>query len=606
MVAVEHSQRIKDAHSFSNPHEIKIAHLSLDLDVLFDERVISGTVILKLANPSIEYACPLILDTMDLSVINVMAKSEESRFEPVSFQMGSRDPVLGSPLSIELPDRTTQVRVKYSSNPNSAAIQWLDPRQTASKKAPFVYTQSQSIFARSWIPVQDSPQVRTTYDARIRTPQRMLALMSADNNDPTRRTGSYAFNMVRPIPSYLIALAVGDLEYARLGERSGVYAEPSVVGFASTEFKDIEKMICVAERLYGPYRWNRYDVLVLPPSFPYGGMENPELSFVTPTVLAGDKSLVSVVAHELAHSWSGNLVTNATWEDFWLNEGFTVYVERRILEEVYGSEQAAMESTLGAMALRQEMKTLDERDEIMHIELNGRSPEDAFTEVPYEKGALFLKHLERVLGRRRFDSFLRRYFDHFAFRSITTSRFVSYINANLLDAEPGLAAEIALNEWLFEPGIPRNAPRSRSRAFANIEAMTNAWLEGTVATESIGAKRWTTQEWLYFLRFLPEKLPQDRMRKLDMTYHLTESTNSELVSQWLLTAIRNSYEPAYRRLGEFLRSVGRLKFLKPLYEELVKTPAGKIRALNIYKEARRGYHPIAAASVDQIINRSEA
>jgi leukotriene-A4 hydrolase len=595
------SESVLDAHSFSNPDQIRVDHISLDLEVLFEQRVIRGAVVLRIANPCAKYGNSLILDTMDLTIDRVTLKADGGQDQPAVFGLGERDRILGTPLSIDLRGDTKLVRVEYSTSPNAAALQWLEPRQTAGKNLPFVYTQSQSIYARSWIPLQDSPQVRITYDARIRTPDGLLALMSADDNNDAPRCGSFSFKMMKPIPSYLIALAVGDLAFAPLGRRSGVYAEPTLLPPAAAEFDDIEKMMTVAERLYGPYRWGRYDLLVLPPSFPFGGMENPELTFITPTVLAGDKSLVSVAAHELAHSWSGNLVSNATWRDFWLNEGFTVYVERRILEEVYGAHRATMEATLGMLELQREMATLDERDEIMHVELQDRNPDEGLTEVPYEKGALFLRHVEEILGRRRFDRFLRRYFDHFAFQSITTSQFVAYLHANLLDQEPGLASEIALEEWLYEPGMPLNAPRPKSGAFDDVERNAQLWLEDRISPQSIDEGSWTTHEWLYFLRRLPESLGGQRMQELDQAYHLTNSTNVEIACQWLLMAIRNSFEPAYHRLEEFMTAIGRLKVLNPLYRELVKTTAGRARALGIYEKARSGYHPIAVASIDQIL-----
>jgi hypothetical protein len=338
-------------------------------------------------------------------------------------------------------------------------------------------------------------------------------------------------------------------------------------------------MISAVEDLYGPYRWGRYDLLVLPPSFPFGGMENPLLTFATPTVIAGDKSLVSLIAHELAHSWSGNLVTNATWSDFWLNEGFTVYVERRILEKVYGRERAAMEAVLGRRELERELARLPERDRILYIDLTDRDPDDGVTLVPYEKGALMLLTIEQAVGRERFDNFLRGYFDHFAFRSITTAEFLAHIRRELPNPVP-------LDEWIFEPGIPARAFEPHSDVFSRI---ADGWPADT--------SRWSTHEWLHFLR---SQTTPDLMR-LDREFHLTEIQNSEILAQWLQMAIAGDYEPAYPRVEEFLRSVGRRKFLKPLYGELLKTPVGRVRARQIYAKARPGYHPIAQTTLDALI-----
>ncbi|HYE73184.1 MAG TPA: M1 family metallopeptidase, partial [Blastocatellia bacterium] len=511
------------------------------------------------------------------------------------------DKILGAPLTIQLSPDATRVRVDYETDQNASGLQWLDAAQTAGKKQPYLFTQSQAIHARSWIPCQDSPAVRVTYTAHIKTPNTVRAVMSAENDPNAPRNGDYRFKLDNPIPAYLIALAVGDIAFKPMSARTGVYAEPSVVDKAAAEFADTEKMIEATETLYGPYRWGRYDLLVLPPSFPFGGMENPRLTFATPTIIAGDKSLVSLVAHELAHSWSGNLVTNATWSDFWLNEGFTTYLERRIVEAVYGRNREEMEAVLGKQDLLEEIKQFEDRDEILHIDLSGRDPDDGATRVPYEKGALFLRQLEETFGRERFDQFLRSYFDHFAFQSITTQDFVNYLKQNLFSKDEQLAAKIPLDEWLYKPGLPASAPEPKSDAFAKVAEQADAWQRGTVKADQIKSKDWTTQEWIHFLRHLPPQLSKEQMTELDRTFHLTQSGNSEIAHQWLLMAIRHKYEPAYPRLEEYLTTIGRRKLVRPLYEELMKTDDGKARAKAIYQKARPGYHPITSATIDGIV-----
>jgi leukotriene-A4 hydrolase len=551
-----------DPHSFSRPDQARVRHIELDLDVRFDRRILVGSADLYFDRSS---SAELVLDTRELTIHSVEHAD--------SFELGAPDAILGAPLKIRVPPAADRVRVHYSTAPGASGLQWLDPAQTAGKRHPFLYTQSQAIHARSWIPLQDTPAVRVTYNAAVRTPNGLKAVMGAQMD------GGGCFRMEQPIPSYLIALAVGDLAFRPLGPRSGVYAEPELIDAAAHEFADTEAMIRAVEDLYGPYRWGRYDLLVLPPSFPFGGMENPRLTFTTPTILAGDRSLVSLVAHELAHSWSGNLVTNASWNDFWLNEGFTVYVERRILEKVYGERREAMEAVLGRRELDREMAGLAERDRVLHPDLAGRDPDDGCTLVPYEKGALLLRTIESAVGRPSFDAFLRGYFNHFAFQSITTEDFLEYIRRELPNPVP-------LDEWMSAPGVPAGAAEPQSDAFTRVEAR---WPTDTSV--------WSTQEWLHFLR--SQKEPD--MQRLEGEFHLTKSGNAEILHQWLLMAVERNFEPALAKVEPFLCSVGRRKFLKPIYTALMKTPEGQERARRIYAKARPGYHPIAQATIDAIV-----
>ncbi|MGE0132293.1 MAG: M1 family metallopeptidase [Blastocatellales bacterium] len=595
----------RDAHSYSNPEQIRVRHIDLDLEVLFDRKVLKGASILTVERAQAG-AELLKLDTRDLKISKVEASSDGANFAQTPFTLGGADKILGAPLTIQLPAQAAKVRIEYETAPGASGVQWLEPAQTAGKKHPYVFTQSQAIHARSWIPLQDSPGVRVTYSAIIRTPRELRAVMSAGESGVVVKPliPGYRFEMRHPIPPYLIALAAGDITFKPLGERTGVYTEPAILEKAASEFEDTEKMVVATEKLYGPYRWGRYDILVLPPSFPIGGMENPRLTFATPTILAGDKSLVSLIAHELAHSWSGNLVTNATWRDFWLNEGFTTYLERRITEAIYGRGREEMEAALGLQNLNEEMADLPDADEILHVNLVGRDPDEGFTLVPYEKGALFLRHLEETFGRERFDQFLKGYFERFAFQSITTADFSEYLKKNLLDSNPQLAAKIPVEEWITRPGLPASAPKPQSDAFAKVEAQAKEWMQGKTPVAKLQTKQWSTQEWLHFLKFLPQQLNANHMKELDQAFGLTKTGNAEIAHQWLLISIRNKYEPAYPRLEEYLISIGRQKLIKPLYEELMKTPEGKDRALKIYAKARPGYHPIAQTAVDKIVKKA--
>jgi len=595
----------RDAHSYSNPEQVRVRHVDLDLEVLFDRKVLKGLSTLTIERTQAG-ADTLKLDTRDLKIIKTEASTGGTNFAPAQFTLSAADKVLGAPLTVQLSPQATKVRIEYETSPSASGVQWLEPAQTAGKRHPYVFTQSQAIHARSWIPLQDSPGARVTYSATIRTPKELRAVMSAGEPHVKAKLlpGNYKFEMPQAIPPYLIALAVGDIASKPLGDRTGVYTEPAMMDRAAREFEDTEKMIVATEKLYGPYRWGRYDILVLPPSFPIGGMENPRLTFATPTILAGDKSLVSLIAHELAHSWSGNLVTNATWRDFWLNEGFTTYLERRVTEAIYGREREEMEAALGLQSLKKEMEDLPEADEILHVDLAGRDPDEGFTLVPYEKGALFLRHLEETFGRERFDQFLKGYFERFAFQSITTADFTEHLKKNLLDPNPQLAAKVPVEEWIYKPGLPASAPKPQSDAFAKVEAQAKGWLEGKTAAAKLQTKQWSTQEWLHFLRFLPRQLNANQLKELDQAFGLTKTGNAEIAHQWLLISIRNKYEPADPRLEEYLTSIGRQKLIKPLYEELVKTPEGRKRALKIYAKARPAYHPIAQTAVDKVVKKA--
>jgi leukotriene-A4 hydrolase len=339
----------QDLHSYAKPHESRVKHLQWTATVDFKSRTISAVASWSLESAA--NADSVVLDMKDLHIHRITLNGKT----PAEYHIGKKDAILGQALSIALVPNTHTVEIEYATDPAAEAVQWLNPQQTTGKTFPFLFTQSEAILARSWVPCQDTPGVRFTYEADVAVPKDLLALMSASNPQEKNSTGHYHFEMKQSISSYLLALAVGDIGFKPISARSGVYAEKSIADQAAWEFADLEKMISGAEALYGPYRWERYDVLVLPPSFPFGGMENPRLTFATPTILAGDRSLTSLIAHELAHSWSGNLVTNATWNDFWLNEGFTVYFETRIMEKLYGKDYSEMLASLNLQDLKEEI-----------------------------------------------------------------------------------------------------------------------------------------------------------------------------------------------------------------------------------------------------------
>ena len=573
----------KDIHSYANPAEARVRHLELNLQVNFEKRTLSGTV-----THLIEGKGRVVFDTKDLRIEKAEASKNGQDFQPATYKLGAADKILGTPLEVILPEGDRYLRISYETSPTAFALQWLTPQQTAGKQAPYLYTQGQPINTRSWIPLQDSPGIRITYRARIRTQPNFFAVMSANNDQRTSAPhGDYRFDMAQPVPPYLLALAVGELQFRMIGARTGVYTEKAMLDAAAHEFSDLDNMVGAAEQLFGAYRWDRYDVLVLPPSFPIGGMENPRLTFATPTIIAGDKSLVSLISHELAHSWSGNLVTNATWSDFWLNEGFTVYVERRIQELIYGKQRSEMEFAIEVAELKQEMAALPAKDQILHVDLAGRDPEEGVTLVPYVKGALMLRAIEEEIGRERFDPFVRGYFEQFAFQSITTAMFEAHLKEKL----PELKLDV--KEWIYKPGLPKSSPVISSFLLENVDAQIGKWKQG----QPIQSKDWVAQQWLHFLRGLPADLNAEQMAKLDREFQFTKSKNSEILDAWLILAIRHKYAPAQAALEEFLTRVGRQKFIKPLYLEMAKSPEGKTRAKALFAKNQANYHPIAAAAI---------
>jgi aminopeptidase N len=591
----------RDMHTAARPDEARVTHVALDLTADFAAHTLGGTATLTMdAAPA---ASEIVLDTKTLAIERVT----DSSGGELRFTLGEADPILGRPLHVALPQDRRRIVIHYRTSPDAAALQWLAPEQTAGKKHPYLFSQGQAILTRTWIPTQDSPGIRQTYSARLVVPRELRAVMSAEQLTPGGKEvpggRAFEFRMDEPIPPYLIALAVGELAFREVGPRSGVYAEPSVVEAAAYEFADLEKMIEAAESLYGPYRWGRYDILVMPPSFPFGGMENPRLTFATPTVLAGDRSLTSLAAHELAHSWSGNLVTNATWSDFWLNEGFTTYIENRIMEALYGPDRAAMLELIGRQELAEEFKRLEGKpgDTILHIDLSGRDPDDGATVVPYDKGAAFLRMLEDHFGRDRLDRWLRAYFDRHAFTSLTTAQFLADLRTNLLGNDRALEEQLEVHAWIFEPGLPSNAPQPVSKAFTAVEHEVQRFLSGTPARQ-LATKNWSTQEWQHFLAKLPESLTPAQLAGLDAAFKLSGSGNSEILFAWLRIAIWNHYEPAMPALERFLTSQGRRKFVKPLFEDLVKTSWGRPMAERIFAGAKDGYHSVTANSVEQVLS----
>jgi aminopeptidase N len=589
-----------DIHSYARPLEARVTHVALDLSVDFATKRVGGTATLDIqARPD---ANQIILDDKGLEIESIA----DGAGKALAWRVGADDSNLGAPLSITIGPATKKIVVHYKSAANADALQWLTPEQTAGKKHPFLFSQGESILNRSWIPTQDSPGIRQSWEARVSVDKPLTVVMSAPRGaEPAENGGRrvFSFRMDHPVAPYLIAIAAGDLAFRDLGPRTGVWAEPVTLDRAANELADTEKMVDAAEKLYGPYQWGRYDMLVLPPSFPFGGMENPTLTFLTPTFIAGDKSLTSLIAHELAHSWSGNLATNATWADFWLNEGMTTYAERRIVESVYGPRVAAQQVSLGLDALNNaiaEHGGPTGPDTRLHLDLKGRHPDEGTSDIAYEKGAAFLRTIELAVGRDRFDDWLKGWFERHKFQPVTSNMFLVDIREHLIKGDQALETKLQLDRWVNQPGVPDNLAAADPQAFASADAAVAAFKLGKVPDPATW-NGWTTDERLRFLTRIDRQQPADRLATLDEAFNLSRSGNSEIRFAFLDLAVKNRFDPAVPALEEFLTVQGRRKFVRPLISALAEDRQwGRPIAARIYSKTRGSYHPVTTRDLDKL------
>jgi aminopeptidase N len=603
------SAAASDTHSYAEPDKFLVRHVALDLTASFEQHRLQGTAELTVEQRD-PAAQTLTLDTRALEIESVHLVEASGREKVLAFRLDDPDPVLGSRLSIQFPHCCAatpemHIRIAYRTSSEANALQWLDPEQTFGTK-PFVYSQGEAIRTRSWIPLQDSPAVRVTYGAKLRVPPDLVAVMSAARVEQAGDApGVFRFEMRQPIPSYLIAFAIGDLKFHAFSDRTGAWTESSRIAAAAHEFEDLPRMLAAGEKIAGPYRWDRYDVLIMPRSFPYGGMENPRLSFISPSVVAGDRSLVSTVVHELAHSWSGNLVTMSSWNDFWLNEGFTSYLERRLSEEIYGKRFVDMEDVISHGELVQligDMKASGhEKDSDLKLDLAGRDPDEGSTDIAYEKGRWFLGFLEGRYGRPAFDVFLRGWFDAHAFQSVDTETFRAWLLKDL--ARPG-APKITAGEidaWLYGSGLPATMPALPTDVFDALDRTAKDWREGRISTASLPAKEWVPMEWVRFLNEQPADLPDAKLAELRSAYHLGADGNAEIALAWLQLVIRTAYSPAYGDLDRYLTQTGRWRLVSTLFTDLARTPDGLELGRAIYAKAKPGYHPSIRDEVERVL-----
>ncbi|XP_049687970.1 aminopeptidase B isoform X3 [Accipiter gentilis] len=460
---------------------------------------------------------------------------------------------------------------------------WLTPEQTAGKQKPYMYTQGQAVLNRSFFPGFDTPSVKCTYSATVQVPEGFTAVMSATSWEK-QDNNTFVFKMSQPIPSYLIALAVGDIVSAEVGPRSHVWAEPCLIEAAKKEYDGvIEEFLAVGEKLFGPYVWGRYDILFMPPSFPFGGMENPCLTFVTPCLLAGDRSLVDVIIHEISHSWFGNLVTNATWGEFWLNEGFTMYAQRRISTEVYGSAYTCLEAATGRALLRQHMDNTGEDHPLNKLRViiePGVNPDDTYNETPYEKGYCFVSYLAHLVGNQsKFDTFLQAYVNRFKFQSITADDalgfFLEYfpkLKEKGVDSIPGFE----FDRWLNTPGWPPFLPdlSPGEQLMKPADELAELWVADGLnmeAIEAVDITVWRTYQLVYFLDQVLQKspLPEGNVERLSKMYpKISKAQNAELRLRWCQIVLKNNLEAEYSKVKDFLHSQGKQKYTLPLYRAM--------------------------------------
>ncbi|KAL6076840.1 Leucyl aminopeptidase yscIV [Balamuthia mandrillaris] len=609
-----------DPHSQANIDQVKVLHLDLTLHVDFEKKVMAGSALyrfLVVAEQPVEHVT---LDTRDLTIHRAV---EEGSGKELTFELGEVHPAFGAALRIQLAEPKNkgtefQLRVYYETTPQSSGLQWLPPSQTEGKKHPYLFTQFQAIHARSGVPCQDTPAIKMTYSGHLTVPQPLVALMSAISQGsdelPDSKSTTYHFEQPVAIPSYLLAWVVGDLVSREIGPRSKVWSEREKVDAGAYEFAETEDYLKTAEELLTPYEWGRYDILLLPGSFPYGGMENPCLTFVTPTLLAGDRSLSSVVAHEISHSWMGNLVGCHSWEHFWLNEGFTVFVERKIIGRMFGEKQRHFSAIIGWKSLKDSVDhygTEHQQFTTLIQDLKDIDPDDAFSSVPYERGFQFLFFLEQTVGGAEvFEPFFRAYVKEFSGKTVVSEEFkLFFLNyfQNLKDFDQDKLKQIDWDAWFCQPGMPPVdlLPMFDATLADASNALAKKWASATTAEEakdvsSDDMKGWSSNQIVMFLEKLQlggKPLPHDVLNRMDELYNLTPSTNSEIRFNWYQLCLSAGLDRIYPLVVSFVTEQGRMKFVRPLYRSLAKAPGGEELAHSTFLKHRSFYHNIAAKMV---------
>ncbi len=604
---------IADLHSFANVDQFATKHIELILQVDLQAHDVIGSAVLELQrlDPG---ATQLILDTRGLTVLGVSTLTSDivgATEQPKAFwvsrpyHFGKADRVLGRALIIDMPQQHQAkevVKIEYETTADAPGLVWAGPTPGEPKAPLLLYTESEPVNARSWIPLQDTPRARFTYRAHIQALGNALALMGGVIDPKVKRSGDYWFVMADAVAPQFMALGVGDFAFKASGPRTGVYLPPRAPSGALAEFSDVPALLEAGEQLLGRVHSGRFDVVLMPDAFPGGAWSNPHLAFVSPSLVATDRgtehAAAAAVADAIAANWTREGVTGAEWRDRWIGVSLAAYLADRMLGAVYGEQRAAEHALEQWEALRE----LAADEQILSRDLADPATLDLFDPVPAWKGRLWFATLERQFGRETLDGFIRAFFARYAGRTVTTADFVDLLTEQVFDARPGVASRADALAWIYDPGIPRNAALPDPAVWAEVERARSQFIEGGVPAAKLDAKRWTPEQWRHFLRGMPTPLGLARMTELDKAFDLTAAPRGEVLTDWLLLAIRENYRPAYRRLEETLAIGGRPELLAPLYRLLVGTPDGALLARRVYSKARPGYHRAATAVIDPIVN----
>ncbi|NOR88862.1 MAG: M1 family peptidase [Anaerolineales bacterium] len=583
---------VKDPHSFADLSQGLIKHIDFEIRVDFETRILTVGAAYQLAEP---VSGTFYLDTLDLEIERVYSGDEE-----LDWSLTEQNESLGQRLELQNLEKIHGFTIDLRTSPAAEALQWMTPHQTLGGKHSFLYSQCQSISARSIFPCQDTPSVRFTYAASVTVPKPLMAVMAAEavGSQQDENASTFQFKMPQPIPSYLFALAVGNLVFQEMGPRTGVYAEPEQLEAAAYEFAENEAKLVEAEKLFGPYKWDRYDLLILPPSFPYGGMENPRLTFLTPMSIRGNRLHTDIVSHELAHAWTGNLVTNATWEHAWLNEGWTTYAEKRISEVLYGVDHIQITNYIQRNQMFEVMERVitDPKYTCLRTHLEGVSPDEGFTLVTYAKGYTFLLMVEQAVGREAFDEFIHKYINAFSFQSLTTEEFIDFMRAEL----PSVFDLVNVQEWLYEPGFPESAPEIHSRQVAEVDVVNEKYRQGILPTTEV-VKDWDWMQTSIFLRALPVTISIEDCRYFEDLFALDEDTYPPLLGDFYKVCIRSGYEQIYPQVEALFSATGRLAVIMPVFRTMLDTEWTQALARPLFEEMRERYHPHTIAVFERFL-----